>query len=226
MCRPGYIPGAAERHANVTGTPPGPTATRDDPSIPAWHTITDVVGHPVGIRPLDSNDPPRLLDALQHLSPTSRRQRFLSTIGEYTPDRVEQLTATAREGRYALVAVLLDHPHYPIIALAEFATAPDTPRIAEPAIAVLDAYQGHRLGTLLWHMLLDAAHHHGVTQFTGTLQASNTAATRLLQHAGARLCLHTPGVLRATLDIPAPATSPRRPSARARRHSPPPSRDD
>jgi hypothetical protein len=51
-------------------------------------------------------------------------------------------------------------------------------------------------------MLVEAAQQRGVTHFTGTLDVSNTAATRLAQRAGARLAIDTPGVLRFALDIP------------------------
>jgi GNAT superfamily N-acetyltransferase len=161
-----------------------------------------VAGHPVGVRLLEPTDGPDLTDVFRHLSPTSRRQRFLSTSCEYPPDRVEALSAASQPGRYALVAALLDRRRRPIIAIAEFVTNADASWIAEPAITVLLAYQGHRLGTRLSHMLIQAAQQRGVTRFTGTLDVSNTAATRLVQQAGARLTIDTPGVLRFALDIP------------------------
>ncbi len=169
---------------------------------PRWHTLLRVAGHPVGVRMLEPADGPNLTDVFRHLSPASRRQRFLSTSCEYWPARVEALTSVSRPGRYALVATLLDRPQRPIIALAEFVTNADASWIAEPAITVLDAYQGHRLGTRLSLMLIEAAPQRGVTRFTGTLDVSNTAATRLVQRAGARLAIDTPGVLRFALDIP------------------------
>jgi len=169
---------------------------------PPWHTLLSVAGHPVGVRQLEPTDGPNLTDVFRHLSPVSRRQRLLSTSREYPPDRVEALSAAGQPGRYALVATLLDRPRRPIIAIAEFVTNADASWIAEPAITVLDAYQGHRLGTRLSHMLIQAAQQRGVTRFTGTLDVSNTAATRLVQRAGARLAIDTPGVLRFALDIP------------------------
>ena len=169
---------------------------------PPWHTVLRAAGHPVGVRLLEPTDGADLTDVFQHLSPTSRRQRFLSPSCEYSPDRVEALSAAGQPGRYALVATLLDRPRRPIIAIAEFVTNADASWIAEPAITVLDAYQGHRLGTRLSHMLIQAAQQRGVTRFTGTLDVSNTAATRLVQRAGARLTIDTPGVLRFALDIP------------------------
>jgi GNAT superfamily N-acetyltransferase len=169
---------------------------------PPWHTLLPVAGHPVGVRLLEPTDGPNLTDVFQHLSPTSRRQRFLSMSCEYSPDRLEALTSASQPGRYAVVAVLLDRPRRPIIAIAEFVTNAYASWIAEPAITVLDAYQGHRLGTRLSHMLFEAAQQRGVTRFTGTLDVSNTAATRLVQRAGARLAIDTPGVLRFALDIP------------------------
>lgn len=105
-------------------------------------------------------------------------------------------------GRYALVAALLDHPRRPIIAIGEFVMHPDRPWIAEPAIVIVDAYQGHRLGSQLSRTLLDRARQRGVTRLTGTLDVSNTAAIRLVQRVGARLGLDAPGVLRFDLDIP------------------------
>lgn len=169
---------------------------------PPWHTVLRVAAHPVGVRLLEPTDAPNLTDVFRQLSPASRRQRFLSPSCEYSSDRLEALTSANRPERYALVAVLLDRPRRPIIAMAEFVTNADASWIAEPAITVLDAYQGHRLGTRLSHLLLEAAQQCGVTHFTGTLDACNTAAMRLVQRAGARLAIDTPGVLRFDLDIP------------------------
>lgn len=169
---------------------------------PPWHILFRVAGHPVGVRLLEPTDGPNVTDVFRHLSPASRRRRFLSTNCEYPPDLVDALGSTSRPGRYALVAALLDRPRRPIIAIAEFVRNADAPWVAEPAITVLDAYQGHRLGTRLSHMLFEAAQQRGVTRFTGTLDVSNTAASRLVQRAGARLAIDTPGVLRFALDIP------------------------
>jgi len=169
---------------------------------PPWLALLGVAGHPVGVRLLEPSDGPNLTDVFRHLSPASRRQRFLSTGCGYSPDRVEALTSTSQPGRYAVVAVLLDRPRRPIIAIAEFVTNADASWIAEPAITVLDAYQGHRLGTRLAHMLVEAAQQRGVTRLAGTLHVSNTAATRLVQRASAQLAIDAPGVLRFALDIP------------------------
>lgn len=169
---------------------------------PPWHSLLGVAGHPVGVRLLEPTDGPNLTDMFRHLSPASTRQRFLSTGWRSSPDRLEALTSTNQPGRYSLVATLLDRPRRPIVAIAEFVTNADASWIAEPAITVVDAYQGHRLGTRLSHMLVEAAQQRGVTRFTGTLDVSNTAARRLVKRAGARLAIDTPGVLRFTLDIP------------------------
>lgn len=187
--RPTPVVGAMAAHPATRRTPP-------------WHTLIRVAGHPVGVRMLEPADGPDLIDVFWHLSPTSRRQRFLSMGCKYSPDRVDALTSTSQPGRYALVAALLDRPRRPIIALAEFVTIADACWIAEPAITILDAYQGRGLGTRLSHMLVEAAQQRGVTRLTGTLDVSNTAATRLVQQAGARLAINTPGVLRFALDIP------------------------
>jgi RimJ/RimL family protein N-acetyltransferase len=214
MCRPGSLPGADERRTTVTSGPQR-TPTSADPAqrpAPVLQATLNIAGHPIGVRKLDVDDAPRVINTFQHLSPRSRRQRFLSAIRTYTPERVDALTSSTRPGRYAIVAVLLDHPQQPIVALAEYVTDPDAPHVAEPAITVADAYQGHRLGTRLWPLLLDTAHEHGITRLAGTLRADNTPARRLLQRSGARIRLHTPGVLHATLDLPVALTSPPLPS--------------
>lgn len=110
---------------------------------PPWHILFRVAGHPVGVRLLEPTDGPNVTDVFRHLSPASRRRRFLSTNCEYPPDLVDALGSTSRPGRYALVAALLDRPRRPIIAIAEFVRNAE-PWVAEPAITVLDAYQGHR----------------------------------------------------------------------------------
>ena len=138
---PSSAPPAAPFECSATSHPPGDVA-----HTPLAHLAPG--GRPSRPRPAPGpTDRPDLTDVFRHLSPASRRQRFLSTSSDYPSGRVEALTSASRPGRYALVAALLDPPRRPIIAIAEFVTNP--PWIAEPAITVLDAYQDHRLGTRL-----------------------------------------------------------------------------
>jgi GNAT superfamily N-acetyltransferase len=165
-----------------------------------WLAGTGVGGRRVGVRALLAEDKSRLLEAFEHLSPVSRRRRFLSAISQYTGSRLEAL-AGQRADRCALVAVRLDEPSAEIVAMGEFVQHSRAPTVAEPAVAVVDAYQGHRLGGLLWDLLIELARDRGITRFSGTLQDSNTPARRLLESAGAQLSPEAPGVLRADVDL-------------------------
>jgi len=166
-----------------------------------WLTVQHLGRQLLGIRTLTCADAAGVMHAFQHLSPASRRQRFLSTIGEYTSARREELTRADRGNRYALLAVLLDDTEHHIIGIGEYVRCVATPAVAEPAIAVVDAYQGRGVGTLLWNLLVEMGERQGVTHFSGTLQDSNRAAARLLARAGGRLSLETPGVLRFEVDV-------------------------
>lgn len=155
----------------------------------------------MGIRPLRADDACAVLAAFRHLSAASRRQRFFSAINQYTPGRVEELTATDRKGRWAVVALLLDEEQPEIVAMAEYVRPGDETRVAEPAIAVLDDYQGEGLGTLLLQLLAVRAAAEGIERFIGTIRDSNAVARRLLERAGAGFALEYAGVVRAELDL-------------------------
>jgi GNAT superfamily N-acetyltransferase len=169
------------------------TATRSNERDPCQAVLL-ADGRTVAIRAMTPSDVPKLFEAYRRLSEASRRQRFLSTISEYTAGRLD---AGNDENRYVLVAAFIDEPDGRIIATAQFVPSRHDQTVAEPAIAVTDEYQGLGLGRLLWDALIEAARQRGVRLLSGILQDSNVAMRRILMRARARISHVAPGVLRA-----------------------------
>jgi GNAT superfamily N-acetyltransferase len=188
----------SSNHVSVARSPlvAGGSSCHRDP----WLAVTCIESRSVGVRAMEPNDAALLVETYRHLSLPSRRQRFLSTISDYTA-RWLDVVGNEVEGHYTLIAALVDDPGGPIVATAQFVHPVDDPIVAEPAIAVTDDYQGHGLGTLLWEVLVDAAREQGVRQFVGILQDSNAAMRRILTRAGARMCADSPGLLRAEVAL-------------------------
>jgi GNAT superfamily N-acetyltransferase len=88
-----------------------------------------------------------------------------------------------------------------VLGLGQFVVATTDATMAEPALLVVDRFQGLGLGTLLFRLLGREARRRGVRRFLATTLASNVAAVRLLVAAGATLALDSPGVWAATVDL-------------------------
>jgi GNAT superfamily N-acetyltransferase len=109
------------------------------------------------------------------------------------------LTAVDGRDSFAWLAVRL--PGGEVLALAQFVRVTIDPTVAEPALLVVDRFQGLGLGTLLFRLLSREAHRRGVRRFLATTLASNRAAVRILVAAGATLTPDSPGVWAATVDL-------------------------
>src|SRR5258708_1291021 len=142
---------------NVVGPAPSSLAARTttpDASDP-WLALTTVDGRSLGVRAIEPSDAANLMETYQHLSLSSRRQRFLSAISEYTAGRLDALMDDER--RCALVATFVGDPDHRIIATAQFVRARHNPTFAEPALTVVDDYQGRGVGRFLWDALMEVA---------------------------------------------------------------------
>jgi RimJ/RimL family protein N-acetyltransferase len=95
-----------------------------------------------------------------------------------------------------------DEPGQPGVGSARYVRERDNRDIAEVAFAVIDAYQGRGLGTLLLGALAVAARENGVRRFRARMLSDNVAMRAVLRRAGARMDFAEPGVLETLMDIP------------------------
>jgi RimJ/RimL family protein N-acetyltransferase len=148
-------------------------------------TVTLPNGLEVLIRPIATDDGPRLEAAYARLSPQTKYRRFLAVKPRLTESDVRYLTNADGRDHVALVASAAGRADQ-IIAVARFVRLADDPTAAELAIVVGDAFQGEGLGTELLERLADAALARGIVRLKATVLADNVPVHRLLRHGLAR----------------------------------------
>ena len=140
-------------------------------------------GGRVRIRPIRSDDKPRLVEAFQGLSDTSRYRRFLGYKKELSVAELAMLTEVDHHQHEALGA--LDSETGEGVGVARFVREPGRPEVAEAAVTVVDGWQGRGLGRALLSRLAARAREEGVREFTATLLTDNRAMLRLFRDLGA-----------------------------------------
>ncbi len=122
-----------------------------------------------------------MLEVFAGLGPRSRQLRFLSGKPRLTGADLRQLTAVDHHDHVAILAVSVAQGL--AIGVARFVRDPDRPDSADVAVAVVDAWQGRGIGTMLTTALSDRALEVGVRRFTMAMAPDNDAAVRLLHRA-------------------------------------------
>jgi RimJ/RimL family protein N-acetyltransferase len=141
-------------------------------------------GTAVTIRPIRSDDAPRLQALMERLSPESVYYRFLAPRKALTDQQAHDLANVDYQGRMALVATV-DQGEEEIIGVARYAqTTPDEPDLAEAAVVVEDRFQGQGLGTLLLKRLAAHAQAQGIRAFWATIHPTNDRIRRFIQRSG------------------------------------------
>src|SRR4051794_31137277 len=134
----------------------------------------------VRLHPLQCGDRASLLEIFAGLGARSRQQRFLTPKTRLTEAELRHLTAVDHHDHVALLAVATedDRP----VGIARFIRDSKHPDSADVAVAVVDAWQGRRIGTLLTDALARRAVEVGVRRFTLVTAYDNQAARRLADH--------------------------------------------
>ena len=164
--------------------------------------LTD--GTEVLIRSIRPDDKALLVQGMEHLSPESRRARFLTAKPRLTSAELRYLTELDGLDHYALIAVVARRPDR-MAGVARYVRWAEDPLAAEAAIVVGDPLQGKGLGRTLGLRLADAARARGVRRFTATMLADNVAAHRLFAAISHRLdTAHSGGVDELVADLAVP----------------------
>lgn len=160
-------------------------------------------GTPILLRPVLPEDKHYLQDGMARLSADSRYWRFMAPLSELSPEWLSYLTELDYRNHFALGALALNQTPPRGIAIARYVRDAQQPTVAEPAVTVLDAYQGHGLGSLLLGQLIADARNNGITDFHAWLLAENGPMKRLFLKHGARFRNEGDGVLRAEFALAA-----------------------
>lgn len=137
-------------------------------------------GSTVLLLPLLRDDVAPVLEVFEQLSPRSRELRFLAAKPRLTSTDLRRLTDVDGRDHVALVARSVGGE---AIGIARFVRDQDEPHTAEVAVAVVDAWQGQGVGTMMVTTLSERAREVGVTGFSMVLAHDNEAAVRLLHRA-------------------------------------------
>ena len=165
---------------------------RFDRSYREHVTLPD--GTEVLLRLILPSDKQALRDGLARTSDASRFLRFFSAKPHLSERELRYLTEVDGHDHLALVAGI-EHPDGTETGLgvARFIRSPADPEEAEAAIAIVDAYQGRGLGTLLMDRLSAAAREHGIRRLSADFLARNEGILHMLDHLAERTTLHTDG---------------------------------
>lgn len=148
---------------------------------------TDVAlpkGGAIRVRPILPEDREPLREAFAQFSERSRRLRFFRVIDELTDAQLDYLTRIDYHDHFAWVAFSLDQDDHPGVGVARYVRLVDDPTIAEPAIAVLDAYQRRGIGSVLFGLLAATAAEHGIERFRAHVLTGNQEAMKALKALG------------------------------------------
>lgn len=167
------VPGGAGTGVPAAGDRlPGETVLRD--------------GTPAFIWPLLPSDAEGLRDGFRHLSPDSRRHRFLTSLPELD-DAMIRLLVGGVDGVHHIALVLVVVPPDGVdrpVGVGRLVQDADDPAAADIAVTVTDDWQGRGVGTALAEALIEARPA-AVTRLSTVVEAENTASRALLARLGA-----------------------------------------
>ena len=147
------------------------------------HGLSD--GRLIIIRPIRPDDRERLQVSHERLSDQSRYRRFMTAKPTLTAADADYLVDIDGRDHYALVATTAAPDDEAIVGVARYIRLPRHAEVAEFAIVVGDAWQGHGIATELLGRLADAAVPRGVQRFCATIFADNRAIRHMIDRLAA-----------------------------------------
>jgi acetyltransferase len=175
------------------------------------------------IRPIRSDDAPRLIAFMRLLSDESRYFRFMNALRELPPALLRYFVEIDFDYDMALLAIVRSgEPDEQTIGIARY-FGDDDAQGCEFAIAVADDWHRHGLGHRLMQQLFHCARDHGYCRMHGDVLAENSAMLQLMLHLGfrARTSPDDPTVKLVELDlssVDSATAAPRAPQRVARGH--------
>lgn len=155
-------------------------------------------GTRVVIRPIEPDDRVGLADGFERLSPESRYRRFFAAVAQLSERDLDHLTQVDHHDHEALVAIVEGTGEG--IGVARYVrTGPD---VAEPAMVVLDDWQGRGAGSRLLDALVERAREEGIRRFEAPVLAYNADAIHLLASLGETTRKRQDREVQLTVELP------------------------
>jgi GNAT superfamily N-acetyltransferase len=139
-------------------------------------------GSRVTIRPIEKGDVGVEREFIMHLSPQSRRFRFLSSIASPSDQLLRQLTDLDKSSEAAFIALTEESGVQREIGVARMSAVGDGR--AEFAVTVRDDWQHKGLGTLLTRHVIDAARERGILALFSVDASENEPMREFAKHLG------------------------------------------
>jgi len=169
----------------------GSTKSGAAPGAPVEYRLAD--GAEIFFKYLAPDDKENLNEGFRRLSKESRYKRFFAYKSELSPKELKYFTEIDGVNHVAVAAGhRLPHGTVEGIGVARFVRREQEPDAAEPAIAVVDEWQGKGVGKALLAKLVEAARERGIRRFVGSALADNEAMLAILEKTG-RAELHFDG---------------------------------
>jgi len=161
-------------------------------------------GTRVVLRTIRRSDREGLRRGFERMSPKSRYFRFFSAKKALSEEELRRLTEVDGVNHVAIAAVAAKNGEGEGMGIARFFRLHDEPDVAEPAIAVVDDFQGRGLGTLLLHRLGAAAMERGISCFRCEVLADNRRMRSILEKASPDAWFARPvgGIVELELRLP------------------------
>lgn len=167
----------------MTAPPSEPSAAQLLPVATATSSWRSPDGAAITIRPTCPADASMAQRFVRELSPEARYFRFLGTVRELTPQRLQRFVHIDHAREVALVALISRGGRDRQLGECRYAVHPGGDS-CEFALAVLDEWQRRGLGERLLSELIGIARTHGLRSMVGDVFASNAAMLRLALKLG------------------------------------------
>lgn len=174
----------------------------DQPGAQALAHVTLRDGSRAWVRPLRPDDREELADEYEHLSPQSRRLRFMASVPRLTPAMLTRLVDEVDGVEHVALVLYVETPEGSVpAAIGRIVRYRDVPDAADIAVTVKDAWQGRGVATALLPLLIERRPP-GVTHLLTEVAADNPPSLAMLRRIG-ELQVHSsgPGVLDVEVDL-------------------------
>ncbi|HZP46097.1 MAG TPA: GNAT family N-acetyltransferase [Candidatus Binataceae bacterium] len=145
---------------------------------------TTLDGRRLHIRALRPDDRDRLRNHFMALSDQAKIFRFHGVKRSLSDAELDRLTRLDFVRHVALVATFDEALDAPLIGVGRYIVTPAHADRAEVAFAVLDAFQGHGIGSRLLHHLALIAAAHGIREFQAEVLDANRAMLEVFADSG------------------------------------------
>ena len=170
----------ASRQAAALGAP-ARALGQVEPGLPVAHYTVD--GTLVTVRPISREDSALEADFVHKLSTEARYKRFMGTVVDLPPAKLQYLTDVDQVRHVALVATVDREGRQALVGAVRYAVDP-TGKSCEFAIAVVDVWKGTGLAGILMQALIGIARTRGLATMYGLVLATNQKMLKFTRQLG------------------------------------------